>query len=103
MIFVEAYQVVVEAMKQHGIRRIFEMGTLSIPDAKDGSSFARAAMVWAVWLLVNRAYRNIVAIGNYFDTVSKDQIDWTVFRLGLVTDGEAPVNYPWSREGVHAY
>lgn len=95
--FADAYNVVVEAMKEHGVRRILVMGTLSIPDAKDHTSLGKAAMVWVVWLVMNRAYRNIVAVGNFFDTVSKEDVDWTIFRLGLVADGRCALAFGCGR------
>ncbi|KAI5787685.1 hypothetical protein DFH27DRAFT_574346 [Peziza echinospora] len=87
-IFAQCYEKLVDAMKEYGVRRILVMGTISIIDEKDKPSWARDAMVWVVWAAANKAWRNIIAIKDYFWSIPADApIDWTVFRIGMVTDG----------------
>jgi hypothetical protein len=65
--------------------------TLSIPDEKDKRSFTRNLMVWFVWALAHNAWKNIVAVGKFFDGIKKeDGILWTMFRLGGVLNGQFP-------------
>lgn len=46
-------------------------------------------MVWVVWAVIHNAWRNIIAVRDYFDTIKReDGIDWTIFRLGGVLNGE---------------
>lgn len=85
--FADAYRLTVDAMKAHGVRRIFALGTFSIPDARDGNSLAMRLLIGVVWALFNRGWRSFVGIGKFFDTVDKKDIDWTIFRVGLITDG----------------
>jgi nucleoside-diphosphate-sugar epimerase len=88
-VFADAYRVIIDAMKEYEVKRIYVMGTVSISDPKDKSSLASAAMVWAVWSVIHTAWKNVVAIGAVFDKIPKEAgIEWTVFRLGNVTDGE---------------
>jgi hypothetical protein len=45
-------------------------------------------MVWVVWTLAHNAWKNIVAVGKFFDGIKKeDGILWTMFRLGGVVNG----------------
>ncbi|KAI5796411.1 hypothetical protein EDC01DRAFT_651427 [Geopyxis carbonaria] len=87
--FADTYRDVVAGMKIHGVKRILAMGTVSITEARDRGSWARAAMVWVVWALAHRAWENVVNVGKYFDGLSKeDGVEWTVYRLGGVLDGD---------------
>ncbi|KAF8246615.1 NAD(P)-binding protein [Wilcoxina mikolae CBS 423.85] len=88
-VFADAYRVIVDAMKEYGVKRIYVMGTVSIKDPRDKPSLVGTAMVWAVWSVIHTAWKNVVAIGEVFDGIEKETgIQWTVFRLGNVTDGE---------------
>ncbi|KAF8418157.1 hypothetical protein EV426DRAFT_620046 [Tirmania nivea] len=88
-IFANAYRSIVDAMKTTGVRRIFALGTISIVDEKDHRVFSACAMVWIVRLLFYRGWRNMVEVGRFFDTVPVEDIDWTVYRVGLLLNGEA--------------
>lgn len=88
-IFANAYRLIVDAMKAVGVRRIFALGTISIVDEKDNSVFSALAMIWIVRLFFNRGWRNMVEVGRFFDTVPVEDVDWTVFRVGLLLNGEA--------------
>lgn len=87
-IFANAYRLIVDAMKSTGVRRIFALGTISIADEKDNNMLSALAMVWIVRLLFNRGWRNMVEVGRFFDTVPVEDIDWTVYRVGLLLNGE---------------
>lgn len=85
-VFVNFYRALVEAMREFEVRRVLLMGTPSLYEARDKRSFARAAMVWGIWAVAARAWRNVVDVGALFDEVGEG-VDWTVFRIGLVKDG----------------
>lgn len=87
-VFADAYSIMVDAMKRVGVRRIFALGTFSIVEKEDRRDFKALAIVWIVRLLFNRGWRNMVEIGKFFDSVPLQEIDWTVFRVGLLFDGE---------------
>lgn len=96
-IFADAYRVVLDALRECGggrVRRIYAMGTISIPDPRDRPTLLGHSMVLAVWLTVHRAWRNVVAVGQFFDSLASSEgyadIQWTLFRLGAVVDGPSP-------------
>lgn len=111
-VFADAYGIILDAMRANGVRRILAMGTLSIPDPKDRFSLIRgtsclifvcfakltillAVLVWIIWTLVHGAWRNIIAIGEAFDK-APPEIDWTVYRIGMVKDGAEPRQYAFN-------
>ncbi|KAF2500853.1 NAD(P)-binding protein [Lophium mytilinum] len=93
--FVTPYKLIMKFMREHGVKRIFVMGTLSITDPKDKPSFLVRAMVFFIWLFGRPTWTEIINIGKTFDEDAKD-LDWTIYRLGLVTngpDGEVATTY----------
>jgi len=92
---VTPYKLIFKLMREHSVKRILAMGTLSIPDSRDKSSLLMRAMVFFVWLFGYPTWQEIVNVGKAFDEDAKD-LDWTVYRLGLVTngaDGEVATTY----------
>jgi hypothetical protein len=78
-------------MRHHGVKRILAMGTFSIHDTKDKSSLLAYLMVSMLWIIGRSTWKEVVNIGKTFDEDAKD-LDWTIYRLGLVVNGEdAPV------------
>jgi hypothetical protein len=93
---VTPYKAIFKFMREHGVKRIFAMGTLSIPDSKDKSSLLVRFMVFFIWLFGRPTWKEIVNVGKAFDEDAKD-LDWTVYRLGLVKngpDGAVATTYP---------
>ncbi|KAJ4256139.1 hypothetical protein NW762_009215 [Fusarium torreyae] len=83
------------AMRQHGVKRVFAMGTLSIVRPEDSWSILRPTMVMLVRLIANGAYRTIISIGETFENEAKD-LDWTIFRIAGIP-GESD-NESWARD-----
>ncbi|KAF4454375.1 hypothetical protein F53441_3092 [Fusarium austroafricanum] len=83
------------AMRQHGVKRIFAMGTPSIGRPEDSWTFTRPAIVLLVRIVASNAYRAIVSIGETFDNEAKD-LDWTVFRIAMIP-GESD-NESWAND-----
>ncbi|PTD13128.1 hypothetical protein FCULG_00002742 [Fusarium culmorum] len=83
------------AMRQHGVKRVFAMGTLSIVRPEDSWSILRPTMVMFVRLLASGAYRTIIGIGETFENEAKD-LDWTIFRIAGIP-GESD-NESWARD-----
>ncbi|KAF8460082.1 hypothetical protein BDZ91DRAFT_851784 [Kalaharituber pfeilii] len=87
--FVDAYRVIVDAMKEYGVRRILVMGTVSIVDPNDKRTFMADFLAGVVWALVNKAWKNVVAVGKFFENIPPEEgIEWSVFRIGRVLDGD---------------
>ncbi|KAE9399266.1 NAD-P-binding protein [Gymnopus androsaceus JB14] len=103
-----AYEGVITAMKQAGIKRLFALGTASIPAPQDKSDIKFAALVSGVAVFARNAYKDVVKIG---EIISKqDDLDWTIVRVPLLNDkghrdviagfiGDGKINTALSRVG----
>ncbi|PVH74505.1 NmrA family protein [Cadophora sp. DSE1049] len=86
--FTDAYLLIFSLMKRLGVKRILAMGTPSITDPEDGFSIWAFLGVALIRILVYSAYKEIVGVGKLFETeATKDGLDWTIFRLGFLSDG----------------
>lgn len=73
-------------MREHNIKRIFALGTCSVPDPKDKPPLSIRLMIWGVWTIVHSAWKEIVAVGRLFDEEAEG-LDWTVYRVGGLGNG----------------
>ncbi|KIX08911.1 uncharacterized protein Z518_03568 [Rhinocladiella mackenziei CBS 650.93] len=96
-IYVDFYSSLFTLMRQHGVRRIFAMGTLSIPNSNDTFSLTRALTVLLVRIIVNRGYQTALAIGRVFKERA-DGLDWTVFRIAGIPGGSDEASWRSDRE-----
>lgn len=78
------YGHLIDLLHKHGITRILVLATASFPDPNDKSSLKFAALVQTVKLLMNSAYREIVAIGTVITTKGAD-LDYTIVRVPILT------------------
>ncbi|KAH7261628.1 hypothetical protein BKA59DRAFT_550099 [Fusarium tricinctum] len=83
------------AMRQHGVKRIFAMGTISIVESEDSWSLMRPAMVFLVRTLAGKAYHTIINVGETFENDAKD-LDWTIYRIAGIP-GQSD-NESWARD-----
>lgn len=91
-------------MRQHGVRRIFAMGTVSIVRPEDKSSLLRWAMVRGLRLFASGAWSNIIAIQEAFeDEEATKDIDWTVFRIAAIPGESDAESWKKDREDGTAY
>lgn len=99
----KAYALIIELMKERGIRRLILLGTTSMKDPNDNFSLEFKALVSGVALFATNAYRvcppflcpstqhltsthfqDVVAIG---ETVrAEPDIDYTIVRVPILTD-----------------
>lgn len=84
-------------MRQHGVRRILAMGTLSIVRPQDRSSLFRFFVVQFVRLVANTVYHNILNLARTFDEEAHD-LDWTVFRIARIPGESDETNWRRDRE-----
>jgi len=82
----KGYDLVIDAMYKHGVKRLIALGTTSISDPEDKSSFAYYCMIKAVKTGARSAYNDIVAIGNTIRDKGRD-LDWTIVRVPILTNG----------------
>jgi len=78
------YAAVLEAMRSTGVKRLIALGTASIKDEHDKWSVVYSALVAAVALGANSAYKDIVAVGEVIRAC--DDIDWTIVRVPVLKD-----------------
>lgn len=91
------YSTIFPLMRSHSTKRILAMGTASIDDPNDKSSFIRRALVTGVRYGFSAAYRTILGIAKVFQEEAQD-LDWTVFRLGMVQGGHDEESWKKDRD-----
>jgi hypothetical protein len=89
-------------MRQHNTRRIFAMGTISIPQPSDRFSLGRLLIVLLIRLLANSAYQSILGIGRVF-AEQAEGIDWTVYRIAGIPGGSDDAAWTRDREDGEAF
>lgn len=107
-IYADFYRAAFPLMREHGVRRIFAMGTISIYQPEDPPSLLRSLAVLLIRLVANRVYRNVVNIGKLFEdgdgeeAVTRD-IDWTVYRIAGIPGGSDAKSWARDREDGESY
>jgi hypothetical protein len=89
-------------MREHGVRRIYAMGTPSIVLPQDSWSLLRSAGVLLVRVAASWVYRTIIGIGEVFEKDGGD-LDWTVFRIGGIPGGSDKESWERDREDGKAF
>jgi hypothetical protein len=84
-------------MRQHGVRGIMAMGTLSIVRSEDRWSFLRILIVLFVRLFHNNVYRNILNIAEVFEKEAHG-LDWTIYRIAGIPGGSDEASWQRDRE-----
>ncbi|KAL4875457.1 mediator complex subunit 27-domain-containing protein [Aspergillus karnatakaensis] len=84
-------------MREHGVRRIFAMGTISIVRLEDRWSLVRSAIVMLVRTVAYSAYANVVNIGDAFENHASG-LDWTVYRIARIPGGDDERSWRRDRE-----
>ncbi|KAL4804011.1 hypothetical protein BDV18DRAFT_153435 [Aspergillus unguis] len=74
-------------MRQHGVRRIWAMGTISISQPNDHRTLFTTAMVLFVRIFANTAYQNVLNIRDAFEKHAEG-LDWTVYRIAMIPGGQ---------------
>lgn len=74
---------IIGAMKKHHVARLVAMGTASVDDDNDRPVFKFRLLVHIVKCLIPGAYQEIRRIGTL---VKQSGLDWTLIRIGLLTN-----------------
>jgi len=85
-LFASFYKSLFPLMRRHNVRRIFAMGTISIPQPEDRFSVIGFLMVMLVFVVVNAAYRAIRRVEQVFEDEATG-LDWTVYRIAGIPGG----------------
>ncbi|KAJ8112350.1 hypothetical protein OPT61_g5258 [Boeremia exigua] len=78
---------VVPAMREHGVKRILLMGTLTIQRPEDSWTLATPLVLAYMKLFARALYRNILNTASLFEEEAND-LEWTIFRIAAIP-GEA--------------
>lgn len=89
-------------MREHSVRRILAMGTVTISSPDDGFSLLRWLGINLVYFMARSAYHNIINIGKVFDTEAEG-LDWTVFRIMAIPGGSDAESWRNDREDGEAF
>ncbi|RVX69735.1 hypothetical protein B0A52_06380 [Exophiala mesophila] len=93
-------QFVFPLMRQHGVKRIFAMSTVSVSRPEDKPSIIRWVLAFAVWLVAGMAQKNIYTMQYLFeDQEQSKDIEWTAFRLAFIPGGHDEKSWRKDREG----
>jgi hypothetical protein len=84
-------------MRQHGVRRIFALGTPSYEDPGDRWVWMRPLVHTIFPLFARSAYENILNIARAFKEEGRD-IDWTVYRINFISGGSDEQSWRADRE-----
>lgn len=84
-------------MRTHNVKRIFAMGTVSIPVPEDKFSIQRLLILGLVRTLAESAYRVILAVGELF-AKEAEGLDWTVYRIAGIPGNSDEETWKKDRE-----
>jgi hypothetical protein len=98
----EYYSKLFPLMREHGVKRIMAMSTVSAKDPDDSFNLIAFLLVMIVRLLVPAAYKVMVEIAKVFEEEAKD-LEWTIFRLPGLPGGHDEKSWKKDREdATHA-
>ena len=83
------YELILPLLQKHNYIRAMFVSTASYRAPQDGFSLFFALMVWSVYLLFQAAYDEINGFTPLFAKLPVDDLNWTVFRVPLLMNGEA--------------
>ena len=82
----QAYKLIIDAMKRHGVKRLIALCTPSWKDPNDKFSLLYWLMVCGVFLTARGCYQEMVAIGDTVTGIGKDlDLEWTLARVPMLT------------------
>lgn len=103
-VFADFYRRLFPLMREHGVRRIIAVSTISLSVPDDSFSFRRAMVIPLLWLTARTAYANIIAVGEAFrDEEATKDIDYTLFRVAMIPGEWDEESWKRDREGGKVY
>ena len=81
---VEGYKLILEEMKEQGVKRLIALGTVSNQADQDGRSLVTWGMVTAVWVFLHSAWKEIVEVAKTIQ--ASEGIEWTIARVAKLTN-----------------
>ncbi|KAF9701518.1 hypothetical protein EKO04_000954 [Ascochyta lentis] len=74
---------VIPSMRDHGVKRIFLMGTMAIQKPDDSWTLLTPVVLTFMKLFARAVYRNILNVADLFENEAQD-LDWTIFRIAAI-------------------
>jgi hypothetical protein len=102
-VFADWYRRIIPMMQKHGVRRLFALATNAIRRSDDQFSVSRALTSGLIRVIANNGYQSILAIQEYFESVDDLKIEWTVFRVGMLSGTSEAAAWSTDREQGEAY
>ncbi|KAK9685130.1 hypothetical protein K7432_015616 [Basidiobolus ranarum] len=86
-------------MEQKDVKRLIALSTTSFPDKQnDKFSFISSLLITGIKCFQNQAYQEIVGSG---EAITTSNLDWTIFRVYLLTNSTADTNWKAGHVGTH--
>lgn len=87
-------------MRQHQVKRILIMNTVSVYQPDDAYSFLRWLAQLVIWAVAGIAQKNMYAMERLLtDKEQSKDIEWTAFRLGFIPGGSDEQSWRKDRAG----
>ncbi|KAH6673919.1 hypothetical protein F5X68DRAFT_246659 [Plectosphaerella plurivora] len=100
--FTDFYKLVLSLMREHHVKRIFAMSTVSCWTPEDAFSLVRLLLVSLVFVVANGAWRTVRGIARTFEEHGNG-VDWTVYRIAGIPGGSDEASWKADREDGLAY
>ncbi|KAI0011414.1 hypothetical protein F4779DRAFT_573686 [Xylariaceae sp. FL0662B] len=95
--YAEYYSNLFPIMREHGVKRIVAMSTISADQPQDGFSLIKWLMVLMVRIIVPASYQAVRSIARVFQEEAQG-LDWTVYRLAMIPGGHDEQSWSKDRE-----
>lgn len=89
-------------MRQHQVKRIFAMGTVSIQIPQDHWTLSQFMIRPLMRLFASNLFRNMINLADTFEQ-DAEGLDWTIFRIGAIPGQPDEKSWRKDREGAHIF
>jgi hypothetical protein len=96
-IYANFYKALFPIMRQHNVRRILAMATISHRRPEDYFALLPRLTATFMWLFVSKPYRSIINVAAAFDEHASD-LDWTIYRIALIPGGSDEASWKKDRD-----
>ncbi|CAH0028202.1 unnamed protein product [Clonostachys rhizophaga] len=95
-------QHVLPAMRAHGVKRIFVMGTVSIKNQDDIWTIFQPMVLVFMRLFASAIYQNMTGLADLFQKSAED-LDWTIFRIAQIPGESDEISWKADRESGEVF
>ncbi|CAG9985188.1 unnamed protein product [Clonostachys byssicola] len=101
-VYYNFYVLLFGLMREHQVRRVFAMSTISVWQPGDHFSLIRWLLVALVFVVAHYGWRTARAIARVFEEHAGG-LDWTVYRIGGIPGGSDEESWRADREDHETY